>query len=550
MCACNVYLCPSPPPHTLAARLFFFSWIQNIDLALGGVRQAGKRPIHGMKKNRRWQQLRMLLREFLRTGSWGRPLGGMLGRLQENKAIRDNILQAIPFWIASFIVGLVAVMYAQLFSWAERLSEVIHEVADWSIFIMMPLCVVLAWWLVRRFAPGSRGSGIPQVIAALEIATAHPKAPINRLLSLRIVVIKVASSMLMVLGGAAIGREGPTIQISAAIFKRVNDILPHWWPKVANKNMILTGAAAGLAAAFNTPLGGIVFAVEELSKTHFARFRTAIFTAVIIAGLTAQGIAGPYLYLGYPKIDNYSLSIFWGILLVALISGFLGAGTSKAIVKIFAWKDKFKKVNHHLGYLLLCSLALSSMIYFGSHLAMGSGKEVMEQTLFEENKRIEWHLPLMRMAAPIISFSTGGSGGIFAPSLSTGATVGASVAGWFDLNSPNTNLLILTGMVAFLTGITRSPFTSAILVLEMTDRHSLIFHLMAAGLIANLCAYFVDRRSLYEHLKERFLREYAAAPPVEVKEDEFPDPEYPASAPAEADEDAPADPKKGQDPLD
>ena len=129
----------------------------------------------------------------------------------------------------------------------------------------------------------------------------------------------------MILGGGVIGREGPTIQIAGSVFRKVNQLLPVWWPKVSKRNMIMTGAAAGLAAAFNTPLGGIVFAIEELTKTHISYFRTALFTAVIIAGLTAQGLFGPYLYLGYPLIKGISVYIFLGVILVALLAGFGGS---------------------------------------------------------------------------------------------------------------------------------------------------------------------------------------------------------------------------------
>ncbi|HEX2898211.1 MAG TPA: chloride channel protein, partial [Bacteroidia bacterium] len=429
------------------------------------------------------QKYKQRLLELARTRNWLGRMSAFFAKVEKNERIRHNILQAIPFWSASVLVGLVAVGYAQLFSLAEQLSVALHAAADWSIFIIMPICMVTAWWLVRRFAPGARGSGIPQVIAALELANNKEHDKVPKLLSLRIVLVKIASSLLLILGGAAIGREGPTIQISAAIFRKVNDMLPAWWPKVSRRNMILTGAAAGLAAAFNTPLGGIVFAVEELSKTHFTRFRTAIFTAVIIAGLAAQAISGPYLYLGYPQIGQYTLSAFWGVILVAVIGGFAGAATSKAILGIFAWKDRFRKFSDHVLYILLCAMVMSTMIYFVTDQAMGSGKEIMNSTLFTTEKRVEWYLPLVRIIGPISSFTTGGSGGIFAPGLSAGASIGATVAGWFDLNGPNSNLLIVAGMVAFLTGITRSPFTSAILVLEMTDRHSLIFHLMAAGMV-------------------------------------------------------------------
>jgi H+/Cl- antiporter ClcA len=123
----------------------------------------------------------------------------------------------------------------------------------------------------------------------------------------------------MILGGGVVGREGPTIQIAGSVFRKINLLLPDWWPKISKRNMIMTGAVAGLAAAFNTPLGGIVFAIEELTKTHISFFRTALFTAVIIAGLTAQALFGPYLYLVYPVIKGLSLYIFPGVILVSMI---------------------------------------------------------------------------------------------------------------------------------------------------------------------------------------------------------------------------------------
>ena len=132
---------------------------------------------------------------------------------------------------------------------------------------------------------------------------------------------------------------------------------------------------------------------------------------------------------------------------------------------------------------------------------LGSGKNLMESMLFSSDKHISWTSPLARFVGPIISFTTGAAGGIFAPSLSAGASIGALFAGWFDVSSTDTNLLILAGMVGFLTGVTRTPFTSAILVLEMTDRHSVIFHLMLAGMLASLVSFIIDRHSLYEYLK-------------------------------------------------
>ncbi len=424
-----------------------------------------------------------------------------------NEKVKTNLLQSIPFWIASIVTGLFAVLYTKLFAFSEKGTNYIIQHFNWSFFIIAPVCFILSWWLVKRFSSFARGSGIPQVMAAIELASPRNKDKIEKLLSLKIVFIKVISSLVLVLGGGAIGREGPTIHIAASIFHKINSWLPVWWPKIAKKNMILTGAAAGLAAAFNTPLGGIVFAVEELSKTHISFFKSALFTAVIIAGLTAQGLIGPYLYLGYPKVEGTSPYIFILIIAVAVVAALSASIMSKIMLRIFQWKRTFKKSIHHILFLAVCATLMAALAFFVNEKIFGSGKELMTQLLFSNDKSVHWYIPLLRIIGPIFSFTSGAAGGVFAPSLSAGATIGAFISGCFDFSTANSNLLILAGMVAFLTGVTRTPFTSAILVLEMTDRHNVIFQLMLAGMVASTVSLLIDKHSLYDHLKKQYINE-------------------------------------------
>ena len=418
-----------------------------------------------------------------------------------NDKIKHNFLQAVPFWVASLITGLVAVFYSRAFAFLESQTFSIFHDHGWAIFILTPVCFVIAWWLVVKYAPYARTSGIPQVMAAVEFAATNYDKKIKKLLSLRVFFIKMVSGLLMIFGGGAVGKEGPTIQMAGIIFRKINEWLPKWWPPVSRSNMITAGAAAGLAAAFNTPLGGVVFVIEELTKTHLSYFKTALFTAVIIAGLTAQGILGPYLYLGFPSVTQISSSIIFPILFVGLVAGLLGAYMSKILLVLFRWKKTFKFRYQHLIYVFSCGIITASIAFFIDPQVLGSGKQIMLTTLFSADKYVHWYTAFFRVVGPIISFGTGASAGIFAPSLSAGASVGSFIAGLFNASNSNANLLILCGMVALLTGVTRTPFTSAILVLEMTDRNSVIFYLMIAGLIANLVAISVDKHSLYDHLK-------------------------------------------------
>jgi H+/Cl- antiporter ClcA len=428
-----------------------------------------------------------------------------------NEKFKESLLQALPFWAASIITGLIAVLYTRLFAFAEKGAQYFFQLSHWLLFIITPVCFLTAAWIVKRFAPFARGSGIPQVTAAIELSTPKEIDKVSRLLSIPIIIVKMISSSILALGGGIIGREGPTIQIAGAVFRKVNEWLPAWWPKISKRNMIMTGAAAGLAAAFNTPLGGIVFAIEELTKTHISFYKTAIFSAVIIAGLTAEAFLGPYLYLGYPDVSHLSFFILFAAILVSIIAGLFAAIMCKLILKILRWKASLKSTWKVIFYIICCSMVVASMAFFIGETAINSGKELMTSLLFSSNKSVSWYIPLLRMLGSIVSFTSGAAGGVFAPALTSGATIGSLVSGWLSLSATNTNLLILVGMVAFLTGVTRSPFTSAILVLEMTDGHNIIFHLMLAAMTANLVAHFIDKLSFYDHLKNQYMRELDAS---------------------------------------
>jgi H+/Cl- antiporter ClcA len=430
--------------------------------------------------------------------------GSLSGR---NEVIRKNILNALPFWIAALVSGAVAVFYAKLFSFAEHGTAWLFHQNKFLLLVATPVCFLLAWLVVQRYAPFARGSGIPQVIAAIELTNPKHNYKVNSLLSIRIIITKIISSLLMVFGGGIVGREGPTIQISASIFKWINDLLPTWYPKISRRNMLVTGAASGLAAAFNTPLGGIVFAIEELTKTHFSFFRSALLTGVIIAGLTALYFLGPYLYLGYPQLHNFSNWMILIVIPLAIITGFLGSFMGNVIIALMKKKSLIKKTSMTILYILLSGLVIAAMaVLFGEH-TLGSGKEIMVQTLFTSDKKIEWYLPILRMLGSIISFGTGGAGGVFAPSLSAGASIGAVYADLYKLTDPEINLVILCGMTGFLTSITRSPFTSSILILEMTNSHNVIFFIMLTALAANLVATVVSRHSFYDRLKDQYIRD-------------------------------------------
>lgn len=413
--------------------------------------------------------------------------------------------EAIPLWVASVLTGLVSVFYEKLFEWFEEGGEALFHYNPYLIFISAPLFMLMGWFLVDKYDKNAGGSGIPQLMASVEIAGTRRARAVNALLSLKTIIVKISSSCLILLGGGAIGREGPTLQISGSIFHTIYRFIPDGWAKVSHKIMIITGGASGLAAAFNTPLGGIVYVVEELTKSHIGKFRTAVFSAVIISGMSAQLFLGSYLYLGFPKVNPMPLTgIFW-VVLLALISGYAGALFSKILLYINSLRKQVKSRRYQVLVVIVMALSFATLVFFAGSFTMGTGKPLINRILFEPGE-LPWYMFPARFFGSVLTFSVGGAGGIFATSLSSGASLGHFLVGILNITASYHNLLVLVCMIGFLTGVTRSPFTAAILVLEMTDRHSAIFYFLLAGTVSNLAAGQIMSESFYEIQKNRFLQ--------------------------------------------
>ena len=413
--------------------------------------------------------------------------------------------EAIPFWIASVITGLVAVVYEFLFSFFESLGIKLFNSYPFSVFLVSPLFFSFAWYITQTQAPNARGSGIPQLMVAIDLSNSRKSSRIKYLLNFKIIIVKIASSLLLLIGGGVTGREGPTLQIAGSIYKIIYD-----WskPYVSNLNqrvMLITGGASGLAAAFNTPLGGIVYVIEELTRSHITHFRTAIFTSVIIAGMTAQFFLGSYLYLGSPKVTSIPLSSIGTIIVVSIICGFGGAIFSLLLCKIIALKKHLKSLWMSFLVVFSTGLLFALLVYITGVNSMGSGKPVINNILFKGVGSVPWFTFVGRFFGSIFTFSTGSGAGIFAPALSSGAALGALIAELFNIPIEYHTIIVMCGMIGFLTGVTHSPFTSAILVLEMTDRHSAIFYFLLAGLVANLIAKSINKNSFYELQKKNFI---------------------------------------------
>ncbi len=422
---------------------------------------------------------------------------------------RSQGANTLPFWVAGAITGVVAAGYAWVFrrfgDWGAR--WIAHHTG--SEFYLAPTAFLVSWILVRQFSPAAAGSGIPQVITATELDHHEEKKAIRLLLGLRVAAIKILSSWAAVLGGAAIGREGPTIQIGASLFQWIGHKTSRFFPGIHPKTWVLAGGAAGIAAAFNTPLGGIVFAIEELSRESFRQFKTAVLVGVIVAGLVAQWFTGSYLYLGTPRITTLGVEAVLSAIVIGGLGGILGGLFGAWLFALNAKRRKIQGFWKQAGVVAALGLTFALLARLSGGMSLGPGTEGIGSLLFQGEHGTALHVGA-RYLASILSYLAGGAGGIFAPSLSIGAQLGSWIS--FDfLTGSDAVLGALLGMIAFLAGVTHAPFTSFVLVLEMTDRQNAIFPMMLAAVVAQMGSRIIAQHSFYERMSGVYLEQIKAA---------------------------------------
>jgi H+/Cl- antiporter ClcA len=378
----------------------------------------------------------------------------------------------------------------------------------WSPLLWTPACTAAIVWLTRRYAPGAGGSGIPQVMAALT-----PEVSPGLYVSLKLTSVKMALTAWGLLAGLSLGREGPSVQIAAGVMHHAR----HWLPtqsKISAHGLLLAGGAAGIAAAFNTPLGGVMFAIEELSRKPEQRSNGLLLTAIVLAGLIAISVYGNATYFGVIRIENLSMALLLPGLLVALCSGVAGGLFSRLMVVSLAGKsgDWFSRMRQHSPVLFAagCGLAVAILGVVSRGDTYGSGYAHTKGLLDGGAEASSLYVLLKFMATWITSWS-GVPGGIFAPSLAIGAALGNDIA---QLTSyANAPTLMALGMAGFLAAVTQAPLTAFIIVMEMVNGHTLVLSLMASALVANGISRLISA-PLYAALADLQLQRQPARQPT------------------------------------
>ena len=407
------------------------------------------------------------------------------------------------FLLGGIGVGAAAVALAGLADLAQQAFVLLLTKSRYLVLLVTPLGFMLSAYLTLRLFPNAQGSGIPQVIAARQLASQEAR---GKLVSIRIAIGKTLLTLFGLLCGASVGREGPTVQIGASIMFVLGRVSPRRQP-----GLILAGAAAGVAAAFNTPLAGIVFGIEEMSRAFETRTSGLIIAAVIAAGLTSLAMMGNYAYFGTSPVSLTSGIGWLAIPVCGVVGGAAGGLFSRAVIAMargFANPMGRAIKRHPLWFALVCGLAVALCGLASGDTIYGTGYTQVK-TALESGTPLPASFGGLKLLATTFAAISGIPGGIFSPSLAVGAGLGSNLAPLF--HGVPLSALMLLGMVAYFAGVVQAPITAFVIVTEMTDNHSMVVPLMAAALIAYGTSRLICEEGIYHALARGFV-ERAAAP--------------------------------------
>lgn len=411
---------------------------------------------------------------------------------------------------AALLAGLLAILFAIGAELAIETHARVMAVSPWLTLLIAPAGFAAIAWLARRFFPATQGSGIPQAIAA---SLTDDRRIRRKLLSFRIAVAKIVLTLGGLLAGGSIGREGPSVQVGASVMhmlagRKKNRI-------ASSRDLIVAGSGAGIAAAFNTPLGGIMFAIEEMCRHRAFQANSTTLTSVIFAGLMSLAVLGAYTYFGRtPASLGWPMGI-WPVLACGAAGGLLGGLFARGLIassRGLPGRLGEISANRPVLFAAGCGLGTALVGLATGGLTYGTGYGETKAAL-EGTAQLPVYFLVAKMFVIWLAFLSRIPAGVFAPSLAVGAGLGANIALFLP---PEQSAAILTlGMVAFLAGMTQTPITSFVIVMEMTANHQMLLPLMATAVIAHAISRSVSPVPLYHALAYPTLRRVQA----EVREE-------------------------------
>ncbi len=382
-----------------------------------------------------------------------------------------------------------------LISWAQRMP-----LWGWIFPILFSaLGAAISVALTQRFAPETSGSGIP-----------HLEAVLHRFRKLewkRVLPIKFLGGIIAIGGGLALGREGPTVQMGGAVGDAISE-----WLKVSPRErltLISAGAGAGLAAAFNAPLSGLIFVLEEVRRDFQPIMFGAVFIAAAIADIVTRIGSGQFPYFTVPSYPVPPLSSLPIFALLGVVAGLLGVLFNRGLLTSIRLYARLPR-----RYMLPAAAitgGVIGLVGWFSPIMIGSGHTLVEFAL--EGNMLLAAIPLffvIRFLLTTTSYGSGAPGGIFAPLLVLGGLIGLAIGQIAHTLAPAIvpvpAVFAVVGMAAYFAAIVRAPLTGIMLIVEMTGNYSQMLPLLVACFCAYAVAEFLKDMPIYEALLERDLK--------------------------------------------
>jgi CIC family chloride channel protein len=408
--------------------------------------------------------------------------------------------------LAGGVSGLVGAVFRLLLTWADHLRDAL---IDWAHgeslggFLLVTAggagATAFAAWLVRRFSPHASGSGIPHVEAVL-----NDKLPPA---SFALIPVKFFGGLLAIGSGLALGREGPTVQMGASIAHLLGRVFRRSWPDC--RILLAAGAGAGLATAFNAPIAGAVFVLEELVRRFDTRIAIATFGASAGAIAVARVLLGeaPDFHvepLSYPGLGTVPIHLALGV-----VAGVLGVAYNRTIIGTLKAAASLRRLPVEMRAALVG--AVVGLLAWFSPGVVGGGDAITQSTLSGAETAVTLSLVfVLRFLLGALSYAAGTPGGLFAPMLvlgsQSGVLFGMLCYPWFPNVIPNAAAGGVVGMAAFFTAVVRAPLTGMVLVTEMTANSVLLLPMLAACFAAFVVAEALGNKPIYDSLLERELR--------------------------------------------
>jgi CIC family chloride channel protein len=403
--------------------------------------------------------------------------------------------------------GLAAVAFQAGMNTLYRVGIVRFSHASTTVYLVGSLFVILATsltvgWLLSRYAPEASGSGIPQLKAAFWKDFGH--------VPWRVVWVKYVAGVLSIGGGCSLGREGPSVQLAGGLASNVAGLLGE--AKQKRRVAAAAGAAAGLAAAFNTPLAATTFVLEEIISDLNSGLLGSVLLASVLGAFVVHGLVGKQPAFTLVGVDSPT---WLGNVLtpvVAAVSALVGVLFQKWTMGLRAKRKEFRHVpawmRPALGGIITWALGSAVFLQTGHLGVFGLGYDDLSAGLAMQ---LGWKLAAIllgtKLVATVLCYGLGGCGGIFSPTLFLGGMCGLSLAGLaslaMPLGGPDQLTLAVVGMSACLGAVVRAPVTGILIVFEMTHEFSLVPALMVGALVSQAISRKLCRLSFYEEILEQ-----------------------------------------------